>query len=125
MPELFSIGWEIDGVGITANDQDASKPFRMKSNVNLEPNKEDSKWHCVEVYYKPKENKMYIYFVVAVDKETNTYIDDNVFVAQDEEMAKMMMLASLMREKQLTDESIANYHFAVEQIGEGYSEIDH
>jgi hypothetical protein len=46
---------------------------------------------------------------------------DSKVVASTSEQAKMFALADIMRDSAPTNEVIANYHFAVKQVGEGYS----
>jgi hypothetical protein len=71
--------------------------------------------------YKNKEEQMYVYDCIIVDKESDEIVFDGRLIASTSEQAKMMALADIMRESAPTNEVIANYHFVTVKVGEGYS----
>jgi hypothetical protein len=68
-----------------------------------------------------EEHNMYVFDVTIVDRESDEIVYDSKVVASTSEQAKLLAMADIMRESAPTNEVIANYHFSVVKIGEGYS----
>ena len=63
---------------------------------------------------------MYVYHVVVVDTEKDEVVYEEVVVASSKEQAHDIVFANIMREIAPPNETIVVYHFAIEQIGNGY-----
>jgi hypothetical protein len=68
-----------------------------------------------------EEHNMYVFDVTIVDRESDEIVYDSKVVASTSEQAKMLAMADIMRESAPVNGVIANYHFSVAKIGEGYS----
>ncbi len=64
---------------------------------------------------------MYVYDVVVVSKKSDEIVFDSCIVARSKDAAKLLALAQIMREEKPTDEEIDDYHFAISQVGDGYT----
>jgi hypothetical protein len=73
--------------------------------------------------YKPleKENLMYVYDVVVISKQSDGIVFDSYIVARSKDAAKLLALAQIMRDVNPTDEQVDDYHFAISQVGDGYT----
>ena len=64
---------------------------------------------------------MYVFHVFAIDKRSDEIVYSAELVGRNRDAIKMIALADIVRENEVTNEDIDNYHFIVQQIGEGYS----
>ena len=65
---------------------------------------------------------MYVYDVVVVSKKLDGIVFDSYIVARSKDAAKLIALAHVMRrDGKPTDEEIDDYHFAISQVGDGYT----
>ena len=63
---------------------------------------------------------MFVYHVVVVDTEKDEIVYNNEIVAASRDKAHDIVLANIVRTSGPANDAIVSYHFAIEQIGNGY-----
>lgn len=108
--------WHADPLSATILEKD-QRTFGQESDESL--SNYIARWYSN--FNIQEEHNMYVFDVVVVYKPDDEIIYDNSITASTSEQAKLFALADIMRESAPKNEVIANYHFAVKQVGEGYS----